>query len=186
MTKRALIVMADGCEDIETVAPIDILNRAGVAVTIASLSGNPVKAAYGNTLVPHLGLDKIGGLYDCIIFPGGKKNAESLAASSRVVELAREHLKAGKIVAAICAAPSHVLAEAAGILQNIRATGDPSFNDRLAKSGAKVTGEKVTVDGNIVTAMGPGAAMEFGLTLAGKLAGKDIADQFAQKWQIRY
>lgn len=184
MAKTALIIMADGFEDIEAVAPIDVLNRAGVKVTIAGLSDAPIRAAYGITLVPHTSVDTIAELYDCIIFPGGRKNAEALAASHKVVSLAKAHLEAGKFVAAICAAPSHVLGEAAGLIKGKRATGDPGFNDRLAASGAIVTNEHVTVDGNIVTGMGPGAAMLFALALAEKLAGKAIADQFAAKWSI--
>lgn len=184
MPRNALIVMADGFEDIEAVAPIDVLTRSGVNVTIAGLANAPIKAAYGITLIPHMSVDTIAELFDCIIFPGGRKNAEALAASHKVVALAKAHLEAGKFVAAICAAPSHVLGEAAGILKGKRATGDPGFNDRLAASGAIVTNEQVTVDGNIITSMGPGAAMLFALMLAERLAGKSIADQFASKWSI--
>lgn len=184
MNKQALIVMADGFEDIEAVAPIDVLTRAGVKVTIAGLEKGQIKAAYGTTIVPDIDVDSVDGTYDVIIFPGGRKNAESLAKHPKVIELARHHFKVGKIVAAICAAPSHVLAEAAGLLVDKRATGDPGFNDRLAAAGAIVTNEQVTVDGNFVTAMGPGAAMLFALMLTEKIAGKAVADQYAAKWMI--
>lgn len=184
MPKRALMILADGFEDIEAVAPIDVLNRAGIEVVIAGLQNRPIIAAYGVTIVPHTSIDKVDGLFDCVIFPGGRKNAESLAASERAVEMARDHFEAGRLVAAICAAPSHVLAEAAGLLRGKYATGDPGFNDRLAAAGAIVTNEQVTDDGNIVTGRGPGAAMLFALMLAEKLAGKGTADQFAAKWSI--
>lgn len=184
MERTALIVMADGFEDIEAVAPIDVLTRAGVTVTIASLRPGAVHAAYGSVLLPHKTIDQVQGLFDAIIFPGGRKNAESLAHSDKVIDLAKKHFQAKKIVAAICAAPSHVLAEAAGLLKGKQATGDPSFNDRLAAAGAKVTNAKVTIDGNLITAMGPGAAIEFALALTEKLVSKDTADQFASKWQI--
>lgn len=184
MTKKALIVLADGFEDIEAVAPIDILNRAGVEVVIAGLENRPIKAAYGITLVPQTSIDQVNELFDCVIFPGGRKNAESLAASEKVIQTARNHCDSGKLVAAICAAPSHVLAEAAGLLKGKRATGDPGFNDRLSAAGAIVTNEQVTVDGNIITGRGPGAAMLFALMLTEKLAGKEIADQFASKWTV--
>lgn len=184
MSKRAIIVMADGFEDIEAVAPIDVLNRAGVEVVIAGLKNQPIKAAYGITIVPHVGLVDVNGLFDCVIFPGGRKNAESLASSQAVVEIAQQHYSSGRLVAAICAAPSHVLAEAAGMLKGKRATGDPGFDGRLAAAGAIVTKELVTVDGNIVTGNGPGAAMLFALMLAEKLAGKEIADRFATKWTV--
>ncbi len=184
MSKRALIVLADGFEDIEAVAPIDVLNRAGIEVVIAGLQNRPIIAAYGITLVPQTSIDEVNELFDCVIFPGGRKNAEGLAASKVVIEAARRHFDSGKLVAAICAAPSHVLAEAAGLLKGKRATGDPGFNDRLSAAGAIVTNEQVTVDGNIITGKGPGAAMLFALMLTEKLAGKEIADQFASKWTI--
>lgn len=179
-----LVVLATGFEEIETVAPIDILNRAGVSVTIASLTPGPVAAAYGISLVTDMTISEVSGLYDGIFFPGGRVNARSLAASSAVLQLIDDHVKEGKLVSAICASPSHVLGEAAGILQGKRATGDPSFHEKLAASGAIVTDELVTQDGSIITGMGPGAAMPFGLQLAEYLAGKEIADEFAAKWRM--
>ncbi len=184
MTKTALIVMADGFEDIEAVAPIDVLTRVGVKVTIAGLLDQPIQGAYGTKLVPHTSLDKVTGLFDAIIFPGGTKNAQSLAADQNAIRMAREHFARGRIVAAICAAPSHVLGEAAGVLHGRRATGDPGFNDKLAASGAIVTNERVTDDRRIITGMGPGAAMHFALMLAERLGFKTRADEFAANWGI--
>lgn len=185
MSKRVLMVLAEGFEDIEAIAPIDVLNRAGVEVTIASLTTGPVKAAYGITIIPHKSIDQIDStLYDGIIFPGGRKNAQALAAHPRVKEIALRHYDAAKLVSAICAAPSHVLAEACNLLRGKRATGDPSFNDKLIAHGAIVTDQLVTVDGTIITGMGPGAAMPFALRLAEYLVGQEIADGFAEKWRV--
>jgi protein deglycase len=183
--KRVVMVLAEGFEEIEAVAPIDVLTRAEVEVTVAGLVSGPVRAAYGTTILPNTSIDQIDGLYDGIIFPGGRKNAMALAAHPKVVDLAQKHCRAGKLVAAICAAPSHVLGEAAGLLKGKRATGDPSFNEKLSASGAIITGDVVTVDGNIITAMGPGAALPFALQLAEYLSGKEIADTFAGKWGVR-
>ena len=137
--KTALVILSDGFEDIEAVAPIDVLTRSGVAVTIASLGDDNVAGAYGTTIVPHKSLELVNDRYDAIVLPGGKKNAETLAAHPKVRQMILEQHKQGRIVAAICASPSHVLAEAAGILKGRRATGDPSFNDRLKSAGAIVT-----------------------------------------------
>lgn len=185
MAKRALLIMADGFEDIEAVASIDVLNRAGVNVTVASLKESPVAAAYGTRLLSDITIDKADALYDAIVLPGGRKNAEALAAHAKVVELVRRHFIEGKLVAAICAAPSHVLAEAANILRGRKATGDPAFNDRLAAGGAYVTNQLVTVDGNLITGMGPGAALPFALMIAEHLVGKEIADSYAAKWHFQ-
>ena len=184
-SKRALTVLAEGFEDIEAIAAIDVLTRAGVTVTVAALAAGPVKSAYGITLLPETVVSESTSLYDAVIFPGGRKNAEMLAADKRVLAVARRHCESGKLVAAICAAPSHVLAEGAGILIGKRATGDPAFNDRLAAAGVMVKNELVTVDGNVITGMGPGAAMLFALALTEYLVGKELADSYAQKWQIK-
>ncbi len=186
MRKKALIVLSEGFEDIEAVAPIDVLNRVGVEVTVAALKPGPVKAAYGLTLVPDISIEQVHKVYDAIIFPGGKNNARHLADHPKVPKLVHEHNNAGRLVAAICAAPSHVLGEAAHILKGKRATGDPSFNDKLAASGAEVSNEAVTVDGNIITGMGPGAALPFALKIAEYLVGHQLPAGFAQKWQIVY
>jgi 4-methyl-5(b-hydroxyethyl)-thiazole monophosphate biosynthesis len=179
------MVLAEGFEDIEAVAAIDVLNRCGAEVTIASLTPSPVKAAYGNTIVSDTQITHIGDdLYDGIMMPGGTKNAKALAGNDRVVELIRNHHAAGKMVGAICAAPSHVLGEAAGILTGKQATGDPKFNDKLAAAGADVQEVPVMVDGNIITGMGPGAALAWGLMLAEYLYDKQTADSWAEKWQI--
>lgn len=185
MSKQALVVLTDGFEDIEAIAPIDILTRAGVQVTVAGLRPGPVKAAYGTTILPNAILDEVRERpFDAVIFPGGRLNAQGLAADARVVAIVRRQHEQAKLVAAICAAPSHVLGEAAGILKGRRATGDPAFNDRLAAAGAIVTNEQVTVDARIVTGMGPGAAMLFALQLTEEVVGKETADIFAMKWKI--
>jgi 4-methyl-5(b-hydroxyethyl)-thiazole monophosphate biosynthesis len=184
MNKKALLLLAEGFEDIEAVTPVDILTRAGVDVTVASLEDGPVEGAYGNTLVAGSTIDKIGGLYDCLILPGGLKNAQILASQGAVIELVKSHFDAGKLVAAICAAPAFVLAEAAGILAGRKATGDPNLSDMIISGGAEFTDQTVTVDGNIITAMGPGAALPFALKLAEYLAGKDVALSLAKRWRI--
>lgn len=186
MTKSALVILSDGFEDIEAVAPIDVLNRAGVEVTTASLKEGPVRGAYGCTLLPSTSLTRVSGLFDAIVLPGGKINAENLSASPMVTALIREHLAAGRIIAAICASPALVLARAAAILKGCRATGTPEMNDILTASGAIVTGEAVTCDGSIITAMGPGAALAFGLKLAERLTGSSVPEVLAAKWQVSY
>ncbi len=118
MPKSALVILAEGFEDIEAVAPIDVLTRAGIAVTVAGITPGPVKAAYGTTILPTCDFDKARtSEYDALVFPGAVGNAEALAADFRVVELIRRYNTLGKLVAAICASPSHVLGEAAGILK---------------------------------------------------------------------
>jgi 4-methyl-5(b-hydroxyethyl)-thiazole monophosphate biosynthesis len=184
MAKRVLTILADGFEDIEAVAPIDILTRAGIEVTIAGLKPGNIKGAYGTTISPPTTINGTSGLYDAIVIPGGRRNAESLAAHPKVIELIRHHYENGRIVAAICASPALVLAEGAGIVHGKRVTGDPAFNEKLLAGEATITGDQVSVDHNIVTGQGPGAAMLFALMLVEVLVDKQTADGFATKWRI--
>ena len=185
MSTSALVVFAEGFEDIEAVAPIDVMTRAGIAVTIAGIKPGPVKGAYGTTMVPTTDLSQVHSKdFDAVIFPGAVQNAESLAADERVIALVRRLYSTGKLVAGICAAPSHVLGEAAGILKGKRATGHPGFQDRLAATGAFVTDDDVVVDCNVITGRGPGAALAFALAIVGYLAGKETADTYAVRWRV--
>lgn len=184
MEKTALIVMSDGFEDIETVVPIDVLTRLGVRVIIAGLNSRELKGAWGSTLLADLILDEVQQSYDALILPGGKKNALSLASSPLLRQSILDYYNGGKIVAAICASPSHVLGEAAQLLKGKRATGDPAFNDRLERTGAILTHEAVTVDGNIITAQGPGAAFAFAFAIGQVLKGSSELSALAEKWQL--
>lgn len=186
MKKRVLIVLSEGFEDIEAVAVIDVLNRAGVDVTIAGLVKGPVKAAYGTTIMTDTDIDSVTDDFDGIVFPGGRKNAANLAAHPKVIWMVRRFAESGKLVGAICAAPSHVLSEAAGILKGRPATGDPVFNEKLAAGGAIVKDTLVNVDNNIITAMGPGAALQFALRLAEYLVGKEIPAGLIAKWRLSF
>jgi len=186
MKKRVLIVLSEGFEDIEAVAVIDVLNRAGVDVMIAGLNKGPVKAAYGTTIMTDTDIDSVADDFDGIVFPGGRKNAANLAAHPKVIGMVRRFAESGKLVGAICAAPSHVLSEAAGILKGRPATGDPVFNEKLAAGGAIVNDTLVNVDNNIITAMGPGAALQFALRLAEYLVGKEIPAALVAKWRLSF
>ena len=184
MAKQVLMVLSAGFEDVEAVAVIDVLNRAGIELVIASLENGPVPAAYGTVILTHSTLAQTQGIFDAIVFPGGKANAEALARNPLVKELILRHWEEKKIIAAICAAPATVLGEAAGILRGKHVSGDPGTDARLIACGAILAGRPVAVDGNIITAAGPGSALEFALTLAQQLAGPEPAAQLAKKWGV--
>ena len=184
MAARALLILSDGFEDIEAVMPIDVLNRVGVQVTVAGLEDGPVRGAYGCTILPSTNLSRLSGLYDALILPGGKVNAQNLASSRALIALIREHISAGKLIAAICAAPALVLGRGAGVLEGRRTSGAPETSGILLACGAIPAQEDLTVDGNIITAAGPGAALAFALKLAELLAGASAAQALAEKWRL--
>lgn len=166
---RAVIILAEGFEEIEAFTVIDILRRAGVEVTLASLSSSVVESSRKVRTMADKRLAEINGDdYDALILPGGP-GYKNLANSQAVLDLIKDFDKKKKVVAAICAAPS-VLAKA-GVLETRIAAIYPGMENQVPKP----RDAKVVVDGNIVTAKSPGAAMDFALKLAEILAGKAAA-----------
>ena len=175
---KALVILADGFEDVEAVAPIDILRRGGVRVDVASLDpsrGAPV-SAHGLAVAADGPLSAFAqNEYDAIILPGGGKGTENLRASAEVAALLRRQKEAGRWICAICAAPS-VLA-AADVLGDARYTcypGVESLVGRPAEDAATV------VDGRIITARGPGAAFDFGFEILRRAVSAEAARKVAE------
>ena len=173
--KKALLILAEGFEDVEAVTASDILRRAGVAVTTAGLSEGPVTGGRGTRVLPDEPLAKAkGGEYDALVLPGGGKGADRLAASTVVRDLILSYHKAGKVVAAICAAPAVVLAPT-GILEGKKVSGFPGTESGFPSS-AVVSTDSVVVDGNLITSRALGTALAFSLALAEKLVGRETSE----------
>jgi 4-methyl-5(b-hydroxyethyl)-thiazole monophosphate biosynthesis len=167
---KVIVFLADGFEDIEALTVVDILRRAGIDVHTVGVSGSIVTS---RSNVKVMADKKIGEInpndYDAVVLPGGTQGVQNLGKSLKLVEILKDFNEKGKLIAAICAAPS-ILAKI-GLLENKRATIYPGMEKELPKPRA----ERVVVDGNIITSQGPGTAMEFALTLVEKLAGKSKA-----------
>lgn len=174
MTKKAVIILAEGFEDIETVTPIDILRRAGIDVTVAGLSEIKVRGARGTTVVADKLLGDAGSDFDLCVLPGGS-GAAKLAASKTVGSLVMDMYSKGKVIAAICAAPALVLSPL-GILKGKKATSFPGEKANMDKE-AIYKEDSVVVDGNIITSRAPGTALLFSLAIVEKLAGRDTAEK---------
>jgi 4-methyl-5(b-hydroxyethyl)-thiazole monophosphate biosynthesis len=177
--KKAIIVLAEGFEEIEAVTPIDVLRRAEVEVTVAGLGRDHVKAARGTVIKT----DKVFGgdepLQDALIFPGGLPGAENLAASAKVKDYIVKMNSDGRLVAAICAAPALVLGPA-GVLRGKKATCYPGLEKNF-DTDVKYVKDEVVQEGNIITSRGPGTALAFALKIAENLAGKAKADMLAEQ-----
>lgn len=175
--KTALIILATGFEEIEAVTIIDILRRAKVEITSASLDDTLVVGGHAIQIMADTKLaDVTEKLFDAIILPGGMAGTDNLLASEAVRVMLKKHADQGRIVSAICAAP--LVLEKAGVLAGTRATIYPGLDAKLL-SAAQVSGDSVVEDGNVITSKGPGTAMEFALHLVERLAGKMMADQVA-------
>lgn len=157
-----LVVMAPGFEEIELTAPIDILRRLEIPVVTAGLKGRAVEGAHGMVVSAEMLLvDADAEQYSGIILPGGPASW-TLRDTPKVLSLVREMNAAGKLVAAICAAP--IALEAAGVIKGKKVTCYPGVEKDLV-SAAEVGASAAVTDGNIVTGRGPGAALEFGFEL---------------------
>jgi 4-methyl-5(b-hydroxyethyl)-thiazole monophosphate biosynthesis len=175
--KKALVPLADGFEDIEAVAVIDILRRGGVEVVTAALSAEPsALSAHGIRMSADAVLDDvIDDCWDAIILPGGGQGTANLMACERLSERLREQKEAGGYVCAICAAPT-VLA-AAGVIEDEEVTCYPSCAPDM---GRPVVDAPAVADGQIITGRGPGAAITFALAVLMHLEGEEVAQGVAE------
>jgi 4-methyl-5(b-hydroxyethyl)-thiazole monophosphate biosynthesis len=183
MSKKVLVPIADGTEEIEAVCIIDTLRRAGAEVTVASVGRPQVLASRGVNLVADAQIaDCMNETFDCIALPGGMPGAEHLRDSTDLIAKLKEQKQAGRLYAAICASPAVVL-QPHGLLNNIRATCYPSMREKL--DPAYTSDERVVVDGHCVTSQGPGTAIEFALKLVELLFGRQKAKDVAEAMLIK-
>lgn len=176
MKKRVLCLLADGVEELELVAPVDVLRRAGAEVLLAVLGDRlEVNGRNGILLCGDVRLSVVKHEdFDLLVLPGGAAVAE-LRKDGRPASLARQFIAAGKAVAAICAGP--LVLEDAGLLEGKRFTAHFSAANELP--GAQ-TGERVVEDGSIITSRGAGTALEFGLVLVDRLFGEAKKEEIAR------
>jgi len=179
---RVLVPLAEGFEEIEAVAVVDLLRRAGIEVSTASLAGVRVTGSHGITIEADMAIDDaLAADFDMIVLPGGMPGAEHLKRDARVIALLQRFANDGRYTAAICAAPG-VLAHA-GLLDGRRATSFPGFLRADSAPGIALSEAPVVVDGKLVTSRGPGTAIEFSLALVELLCGRDAADAVGGRLQ---
>lgn len=175
MKTRVLCLVVEGFEEIEMIAPVDLLRRAGAEVMLASLKGDKlVTGRCGVAVQTDAALVEVmQQQFDLLFIPGGP-GVKALRADGRPAQLAAAYAKTGKPVAAICAAPT-VLADA-GLLAGKRFTAHHSVHAELPQA---LGDERVVKDGHILTSRGAGTAVEFGLQLVSQLFGDAKAKEIA-------
>jgi 4-methyl-5(b-hydroxyethyl)-thiazole monophosphate biosynthesis len=171
MSKRALVPIADGSEEIEAVCIIDILRRAGVEVVVASVDDLQITASRGVKLMADAFISECTEeTFDLIALPGGMPGAEHLRDSTELVGMLKKQEQAGRLYAAICASPA-VVFQPHDLLAGKKATCHPGRINSLENKEAVES--RVVVDGNCITSRGPGTAMEFALKLVELLLGRE-------------
>jgi 4-methyl-5(b-hydroxyethyl)-thiazole monophosphate biosynthesis len=175
--KKVAIYLADGFEEIEGLTSADVLRRAGCEVRLLSVGSadGKVTAAHGVRIVCDGRAEDASGAWDAVVFPGGMPGALHLRESSVCLAAARDVVARGGIAAAICAAP--IVLHAAGCLAGHSYTCYPGFEKEI---GGDCTGARVVVDGQLITGCGPGASLEFALTLVEHLVGAAKAAELSK------
>lgn len=188
MGKHAVVLLAQGFEEIEAIAAVDFLRRAGVEVTVAAVGSGADRVARGSRGVAVVAdasaEDAVHArAWDAVVVPGGMPGAANIAASSACRALLAKAAEAGAVVAAICAAPAVVLAPL-GLLEGRAYTCYPGMEKDVR--GGRWTADRVVVDGRLVTSRGPGTALEFAAAVAAALVGEaksaQVADAMLAGW----
>lgn len=178
MTVRALITVAEGIDDLQSVTLIDVLRRADIEVVVASVEGRRMLTCARGTRLTADGMlvDLLAQPFDLVVLPGGLVGAQHLVAHQPLIQMLQDQARGGRLFAAIAHAPALVL-QPAGLLRQRRMTCLPAVSHQL--SGCNFIDQPVVVDGNCITAQGSAAALEFALTLVEQLCGKGMRLQVA-------
>jgi len=175
--------LANGFEEVEAMAPLVVLRRAGLDLKTVSISSSPyVETAHGVTMKADLCWQDVNDFdeADLLMMPGGLPGATNLNDFTPLHELLKAHHAKGKLIGAICAAP--MVLGTCGLLKGRNATCYPGFEQFL--TGATITHDVCTDDGDIVTAEGPAAAMTYGFQLASHFISPDALHEL--KSAMRY
>lgn len=170
------VLLAPGFEEIEALAPVDILRRAGVEVQTVGIQFKEVEGAHGITVTADISLDDLNReAMEMLVLPGGPGHTKL----QQCADLIREAVERNCYLAAICAAPS--VPGRLGLLRGREATCYPGYEKYL--EGATLSDRPVVVSGKVITAKGPGVSLEFGWKLAEILKSKETADRVAGEMQ---
>lgn len=169
------VFLAEGFEEMEAITPVDLLRRAGIAVTTVGIGGRMITGAHGITVeADREDAELILKDLDMIVLPGGNPGYKNLDASAAVEQALRQALEKDAYIAAICGGPT-VLGHH-GLLKGKRATVYPGLEGELTGADV-VTDSPVVVDGKIITSRGAGTAVLFSAELIALLKGRATADE---------
>ena len=177
MPKNIYVFLAEGFEETEAIATIDLLRRAGLPTHIVTIEDEPhVTGAHGIAVQADLSIREVYSAdVRALVLPGGLPGVSNLDASPRLHELIQDAVAEGKILAAICAAPS--IYGRLGLLEGKEAIAYPGFEGQL--HGAKVSASPVVRSGNFITAKSAAYTFDFALALIEALESKEKADEVA-------
>lgn len=180
---KVYLFLADGFETVEALAPIDVMRRANIEVVTVSIMGRKevVSAQDITVLADTLFEDICCKDADALVLPGGSVGTDNLSAHNPLRSQLVEAYTNGKLVAAICAAP--MVFGRIGILEGRKATCYPGCESDLF--GATYTAAPVELDGNIITACGPGVSFDFGFAIVKHLCNSEMVTTLRSQMQFK-
>ncbi|KAI7890481.1 class I glutamine amidotransferase-like protein [Mucor mucedo] len=183
--KKAIVLLTEGAEEMEFTITVDVLRRAKIDVTVASVKVTQAYAtcSRGVKICPDVTFEEShfkAEDYDAVIIPGGAGSAKTLSAHEGAKALVMEFYKHHKIVAFICAGT--LVAKAAGIPHSHTVTSYPGAVKEQLVNVYKYSEERVVVDDNVITSRGPGTSFLFALTLVEQLVDVKVQRTLTTPW----
>ena len=179
MTKKVALFVENGSEELELIAPLDILRRANIHVDLISANNEDyITSSHDVKIIVDKKIDDIDNIldYDAIVIPGGMPGSTLLRDNDKIIKFYQEMYNADKLVAAICAAP--IVLSKAGILEDKEVTSYPTFEKELNCKNYN-NKKAVVVDKNVITAQGAAVATLFGYEIVNYLLQDDIAQNIS-------
>ena len=175
--------LADGFEEIEALATLDILRRGSLEVTTVGVTGKQVSGSHNIKVIPDIFIDDISDYTSVtgVILPGGIPGTPNLEANEKVISLIKYCQENNKFIGAICAAPS-VLGHL-GVLKGKKSTCYPGYEKEL--QGAVIGENSVEVSDNVITAKGAGVSFDFGFAILEKFKGSIVVEELKKSMQCR-
>lgn len=176
------VLLGTGFEEVEAIAPIDLMRRAGIQVLTVGVDGKAITGGHGITVEADITLDQMDLTdLDMIVLPGGLGGVATARSSQAALDALRFAYENDKYVAAICAGPT-VLAEL-GIIGTKKATCYPGCEAGMAE--ASIVEAACVTEGKLITGASAGCAIPFALALIEALKGKEAAAQVEKQIVIR-
>lgn len=176
MTKKVALFIENGSEELEFIAPLDIMRRANLEVDLISANNEDfITSSHNVKIIVDKKIEEVNNIldYDAIVIPGGMPGSTLLRDNKKIIEFYQTMYNSGKLVAAICAAP--IVLSAAGITSDKEVTSYPGFDKEI--NYKNYNSEKaVVIDKNVITAQGPAVAILFGYEIVNYLLQDNTAE----------
>ncbi len=170
----SFVMLGDGFDEIEALAPVDVMRRAGMSVFTVSMTENRVvRGATGNLVIADMAISGLNPkMIDWLIFPGADKSEAAVNISLELQAIVKSHWEKGGNIAAICAAPALVLGPL-GIIAGVNAAGYPFLKEDFEKNGGIYSDAAVVESNHLITSKDPGTTLEFALAIVRKAIGAE-------------